>query len=136
VPAETLTQAADLALTHTLTMSSASRAASGRFAGTPLYMAPEALQAQRPTPLFDLWSTAVVLYEALAGHHPFAGGPSDQVLARIRRGECLGLDRLRAQYPAACVDALARWLSPERRERPATARALREQLQHWPAVAA
>ena len=135
-PGETVTQAADLAITHTITMSSPSRAASGRFAGTPLYMAPEALQAQRPTPLFDLWSTAVVLYEALAGHHPFAGGTTEQVLTRIRRGECMGLDQLRAQYPPNCVDALARWLSPERSERPATARALREQLQHWPAVAA
>jgi hypothetical protein len=135
-PGALLTQAADLATTHTLTMGSPSRPASGRFAGTPLYMAPEALEAQRPTPLFDLWSAAVVLYEALAGHHPFAGGTTDQVLTRIRRGECVGLDQLRAQYPPQCVDALARWLSPVRAERPVTARALRDQLRLWPAIAA
>ena len=135
-PSQLLTKATDMTITHTLTLSSASRPASGRFAGTPLYMAPEALEAQRPSPLFDLWSTAVVLYEALAGHHPFAGGSIDQVLGRIRRGECVGLDQLRSQYPPPCVDALARWLSPSRAERPATARALRDQLRLWPAVAA
>lgn len=135
-PEPPVTAAADLASTHTVTMSSPSRPASGRFAGTPLYMAPEALEAQRPSPLFDLWSTAVVLYEALAGHHPFAGGTTDQVLGRIRRGDCVGLDALRAQYPPSCVDALARWLSSNRAERPATARALRDQLRQWPAVAA
>jgi hypothetical protein len=135
-PEPPVTAPADLTSTHTATMSSPSRPASGRFAGTPLYMAPEALEAQRPSPLFDLWSTAVVLYEALAGHHPFAGGTTDQVLGRIRRGQCVGVEALRERHPAVCVEALTRWLSPDRAQRPATAGALREQLRDWQTVAA
>ncbi|HEY6346983.1 MAG TPA: protein kinase [Bryobacteraceae bacterium] len=46
--------------------------------GTVLYMAPEQLQLQQPTPLSDQFSLAVVAYEMLARRHPFsAGGQED-----------------------------------------------------------
>ena len=105
--------------------------ASGHFAGTPLYMSPEALGAEPPAPSFDLWSTAVVLYEALAGHHPFAGGSTDDVLGRIRRGECLGAEALRASWPAPSIDTLVECLSRDRARRPATASDLRTRLQRF-----
>ncbi len=37
------------------------------------YMAPEQLSGGEPTPLWDLWALALVVYELLAGTHPFAG---------------------------------------------------------------
>ena len=103
-------------------------ALSGRIAGTPLYMSPEALAGERPTPAFDLWSAAVVLFEAIAGHHPFAGGNSDDILGRIRRGECLGLPSLRTQIPGAVVDTLERCLAPRSVTRPRSAGELRSVL--------
>ncbi|MGE0360743.1 MAG: protein kinase [Vicinamibacterales bacterium] len=130
------TSALDLTSTHLSSTGSFSRPAGGRIAGTPLYMAPEALEAQAPSPRFDLWSTAVVLYEALAGHHPFAGGTTEQVLTRIRRGECLGLDVLRARWPAACVDVLARCLSADPAARPPSARAFADRLRQMRSLAA
>lgn len=45
---------------------------SGRLVGTPLYMSPEALQGDRPSKKFDLWSLSVVLAETLGNSHPFA----------------------------------------------------------------
>jgi eukaryotic-like serine/threonine-protein kinase len=122
------TDTRDATTTNLASGSAAVGEASGHFAGTPLYMSPEALSAERPTPPFDLWSTAVVLYEALAGHHPFAGGSTDEVLGRIRRGECLGAEALRANWPAPSIDTLVECLSPDRQKRPATAGDLRTRL--------
>ncbi len=117
------------AITSLASGSAAAGDVSGHFAGTPIYMSPEALGAERPSPLFDLWSTAVVLYEALAGHHPFAGGSTDEVLGRIRRGECLGAAVLKASWPAPSIDTLVECLSPDRARRPASAGDLRTRLQ-------
>ncbi len=104
------------------------RAFGGRIAGTPLYMSPEALAGERPAPAFDLWSTAVVLFEAVAGHHPFAGGTFDDAIGRIRRGECLGLPTLRTQVPGAFVDTLECCLGPTSATRPRSAGELRSVL--------
>ncbi|WP_305068768.1 serine/threonine-protein kinase [Luteitalea sp. TBR-22] len=43
----------------------------GLLAGTPAYMAPEQLAGRPATPRSDLFALAVVLYEAIAGVHPF-----------------------------------------------------------------
>ncbi len=55
-------------------------------AGTPLYMSPEALDARRPGPGFDLWGLMVVSFEALTGRHPFEQKSASATLAAIRRG--------------------------------------------------
>ena len=39
--------------------------------GTPLYMAPEVLRGQQPTPAADLYAVGVMAYELFVGRHPF-----------------------------------------------------------------
>jgi eukaryotic-like serine/threonine-protein kinase len=43
--------------------------------GTPGYIAPEVLLGGIPDERSDIFSLGIVLYEALAGHHPFRTGP-------------------------------------------------------------
>jgi serine/threonine protein kinase len=52
-------------------------------AGTPLYMSPEAVSGAVPTHAFDLWSMHVLLYEAIAGRHPFRRDTTEGTLRAI-----------------------------------------------------
>ena len=47
--------------------------AQGEFLGSPSYMAPEQISRSEATPLTDLFSLAIVAYEALTGERPFTG---------------------------------------------------------------
>jgi serine/threonine protein kinase len=59
--------------------------AEGSIIGTPLYMSPEQSQGQPVDHRSDLWSLAVVAYEALTGEHPFAGNTDWESLAAIAK---------------------------------------------------
>jgi serine/threonine-protein kinase len=98
------------------------------FAGTPLYMSPDALDARRPDPGFDLWGLAVVAFEAVTGRHPFERDSAAETLAAIRRGWTQDLrDRL-APDAAAAAGFFEAALSAERHRRFGTAAELAEGL--------
>jgi hypothetical protein len=52
-------------------------------AGTPLYLSPEAVDGAAPTHAFDLWSLHVLLYEAMAGRHPYRRETTNDTLRAI-----------------------------------------------------
>ncbi|MFN3821507.1 MAG: serine/threonine protein kinase, partial [bacterium] len=54
--------------------------AHGVLVGTPAYMAPEILRGENATPLSDLFSVGIVLYEALTGSNPFASQNSTTII--------------------------------------------------------
>lgn len=54
-----------------------------RRGGTLLYASPERLGGQPHAPRLDLWSLALVLYEAIAGQHPFRGSTIDATSEKI-----------------------------------------------------
>ena len=68
-------------------LSSDQRETAGRFLGTFRYAAPEQLQGAAPSPLFDVYATGLVLYEAISGRGPFddAGDGHAVASARLQR---------------------------------------------------
>ncbi len=97
----------------------------GQLLGTPLYMAPEALRGDAPRPAHDLWSLHLVLWEALAGRHPFAGMPLPAAARRLAAGEIPDIRTVQPGCPEAVAELLRRGLHPDPRARPATAGVVR-----------
>ena len=100
----------------------------GTLAGTPLYVSPEALGGAEPDPGFDLWALALVMYEAIAGRHPFAASTVPGVLANVRRARIPDIRHFRPDCPAGVAEGLSRWLSADAARRPDTATRLREAI--------
>ena len=96
--------------------------------GTPLYMAPEALAGTKPQPSFDLWGLALVLYEALAGCHPYASDDVAAVLAAAERADVPDIRNYRSTCPVGLARFLRGALSRKVVHRPASAGAVRADL--------
>ena len=94
---------------------------SGLAAGTPAYMAPEALLEKDTDPRADIFSLGVILYEALSGRHPFLAGSfmatSDRTLHEVPPP----LARLNPKVPAELERIVAKMLAKNPDERYATA---------------
>ena len=58
----------------------------GDVPGTLAYIAPERLDGSEATPQSDVWSVGVLLWETLAGGHPFWGVPIQEVARAIQEG--------------------------------------------------
>ena len=99
-----------------------------RLVGTPLYLAPEALAGVTPQPSFDLWGLALVLYEALAGRHPFAAEDSATVLAAVESARVPDVRDYRPNCPAGLAVLLQNALSRSLPRRPPSASAMRAGL--------
>src|SRR5262249_32643766 len=89
--------------------------------GTLAYLSPDVLNGEAPGPAADVWALSVVLFEAVAGHHPFLH-PTDTV-ARIKAGLTTRVASVEA-IPPPIVDLLHGLLSPRQDVRPTTARDL------------
>ena len=99
-----------------------------RLVGTPLYLAPEALAGSIPQPSFDLWGLALVLYEAIAGCHPFADDDVETVLAAAQRGSVPDIRDYRPTCPFGLASFLRNALSLKITRRPESAGAMRNEL--------
>jgi serine/threonine-protein kinase len=94
--------------------------------GTPLYMSPEALLGAAPEAAFDTWSLSMVLYEAVAGAHPWrtglpgAAGSERFVIPDVRT--------FAPGTPARVADVLREALALDRSNRPRNASELERRL--------
>jgi eukaryotic-like serine/threonine-protein kinase len=102
----------------------------GDIPGTLAYIAPERLQGLPATTAADVWGLGVVLWEALAGEHPFWGGDLSETSHSIQRG-APSLETVRPDLPRHVVDTVdgALVASPQRRP---TAERLAAELRNLP----
>jgi serine/threonine protein kinase len=79
----------------------------GAAVGTLNYIAPESLQGEELTTRADIWSFGVMLFEMLAGEHPFEG---NNFLWSIMNGDIPDLEQLAPDVPIMLVDLVYRML--------------------------
>jgi len=85
--------------------------ATGTLIGTPVYMAPEQLDAQPVDARSDQFSYCVTVYEALFGARPFVGDTIEELVRNARRGPARP-HRLRG-VPKGVVRCLERGLAAD-----------------------
>jgi CheY-like chemotaxis protein/class 3 adenylate cyclase len=81
--AETVVKVLDFGIATMHGHLQAGRAEQSVFAGTPPYMSPEQVRSDEVDHRADLWSLAVVMYEALTGRVPFRGDNFAGLIMRI-----------------------------------------------------
>lgn len=96
--------------------------------GTPRYMSPEQSTGGAVDERSDLYSAACVIWEMLAGEHPFGAKSPHAVLARKVAGEIPGLRVVRPRIPERVEQVLRRALDPAPDERWPTADAFLDAL--------
>ena len=97
----------------------------GEALGTPAYMAPEQVTAERDQgPAVDVWGLGATLYALLTGGLPFPGATPTQVMARILEEEPAPPSRVAAGITPALDELVRRCLAKRPAERPPTAAAL------------
>lgn len=104
--------------------------AAGLTIGTPRYMSPEQAAGKPVDGRSDIYSTALVLYEMVAGRGPFSHvkEPHELVLAHITE-EPARVDWVVPGLPEHFADLLHRWLAKAPGSRPPTADVAARELQ-------
>jgi len=98
----------------------------GDVPGTLAYISPERLAGNEATPAADVWAVGVMLWEALAGRHPFWRGSMLETARAIEAG-ARPLGELRPDLPKRLLRLVDRALSTAPGKRP-SARELAEEL--------
>jgi serine/threonine protein kinase len=97
--------------------------------GTPYYMAPEQVRGQPATPLVDIYSFGVLLFELMSGVRPTEGDTIERIFYQILH-EPVDLTPLKtANVPGAVSDLVARCTSKNPAERPQSFSALCSELE-------
>ena len=94
--------------------------AQGDVPGTLAYIAPERLAGEDATEAADVWSVGVMLWEALAGRHPFWQTSMLETARAIEAG-ARPLSELRPDLPKAMLQLVDRALSLNPSRRPSAA---------------
>ena len=97
-------------------------------AGTPECMAPEQIRGEEPTPATDLYAVGILLYEMITGSPPFSGDNIMEVLQRHLTEEPRAPHEVEPSCPPALSALVMRALDKQTAGRPASARAMRDEL--------
>ena len=90
----------------------------GDVPGTLAYISPERLHGQEAGPAADVWAVGVLLWEALAGHHPFWRTSPLETGEEIKTG-APSIREARPDLPDGLIAAVDAALSVEPERRPA-----------------
>ncbi len=82
-------------------------------AGTPMYLSPEALDGRPVAADADVWALSVVLFEMVAGAHPFRGTMLDEVRDLVRGAGPLDVRAWTPDVPASLAVLLRQALHPQ-----------------------
>ena len=93
----------------------------GDVPGTLAYISPERLAGEQGTAAGDVWAVGVMLWEALAGRHPF-WRPSLMETGRAIEEGAPSLRTARPDLPDSLLDAVDRALDADPRKRPTAAK--------------
>lgn len=97
---------------------SSSLTAHGVVLGTARYMSPEQARGEKLDARTDIFSFGIVLYEMVAGRHPYAGKSDEEILAALKSNEeILPISTLKADIPAALDRLIARAIRKRREDR-------------------
>ena len=96
----------------------------GALPGTPGYMAPEVLRGDPVDARADQFSFGVLLYELVAGEHPFEGTDDITTVARILETDPSGPGPARPECPEPLVGVITTCLAKAPRDRYRTTAAL------------
>ena len=91
--------------------------AAGDVPGTLAYIAPERLAGREANGAADVWSVGVLLWESLAGRHPFSSFSPLETAKRVQEG-APPLASLRPDLPRALTATVDRMLDPDPARRP------------------
>jgi serine/threonine-protein kinase len=91
--------------------------ATGEILGSPTYMSPEQVAGLEVTSRADVYSLAVVAYEALTGQPPFKGKTITAVISRVMHDEPPPPRRWNADLPTRYDNVFARALAKDPAER-------------------
>jgi serine/threonine protein kinase/tetratricopeptide (TPR) repeat protein len=101
---------------------------SGGSGGTPAYMPPEVLLERVPDHRADIFSLGVVLYEGLAGHHPFASNSYVETTHRVLHERPTSLRLLNPKAPEELERIVEHAMAKEPAQRYLNARDLVDDL--------
>jgi serine/threonine-protein kinase len=94
----------------------------GSMLGTPFYMPPEQMKGAKSVDArADVYALGVILYECAAGRKPFMGDTLPMLLVAIEKAQPARLEELRPELPHSFVRVVMRAMSPEPRDRYASA---------------
>ncbi len=101
----------------------------GQVVGTPFYMSPEQVTAQKSIDLrSDLWSLGVVTFEALTGTRPFDGPSFGALAVKIATGSPPKPSEVRSALPPSFDDWFAKACARDPKDRFATAKEMADAL--------
>src|SRR5256886_2647144 len=122
-----MVKVADFGLARAFAEASISQA-EGTVTGTVQYLAPEQIQGEPADPRTDLYALGVVMFETLTGRAPFAGETSLAIAYQHLTGRVPAPSTLVPTVPPALDRAVRHATQRERDDRPASARAMRQEL--------